>query len=154
MLKILPVLQPILGLCAILPGFWEYWEYWEYWENAGKEKVHRKFISLRTQAQKNSTLSTFRTPSSPADPLQVCHSLRLCRKPQRGGRMSLSQVSVAPVGLLLFFCSVPGAARSKDRLPRAVFCRPGGAFSHGTPCFSIHWDESEPEAEVVVPIAG
>ena len=34
---------------ANLPGFWEYWE---YWESAGKEKVFRKIISLRTPAQK------------------------------------------------------------------------------------------------------
>ena len=51
-LLVLPVPQPLLCLCASLPGFWEYWEYWEYWENTGKEKVHRKFISLRTPAQK------------------------------------------------------------------------------------------------------
>ena len=37
---------------ANLPGFWEYWEYWEYWEKAGKEKVFRKIISLRSPAQK------------------------------------------------------------------------------------------------------
>ena len=35
----------------MMPEYWEYWEYWEYCERAGKEKVFRKVISSRTQAQ-------------------------------------------------------------------------------------------------------